>query len=101
MTLKPNRDITAVLEDYDRQSVLHDIGNTDIIINWSKRFIAQALTKQKEEIVKYVRDEVIGENEWEDPDIEGSDQSNGDMVVKPWRRNGLRAEQRRKLNELK
>lgn len=37
---------------------------------------------------------IIGEDEWEDPDIKGSSQSNGDQVEAPWRRNHLRQYQR-------
>lgn len=97
MNTKPNRDITAeILKEFRIEAY----GSNYKISQQVQDAMLKALTTQREAIVKYVRDEVIGENEWEDPDIEGSDQSNGDMVVKPWRRNGLRAEQRQKLDNL-
>lgn len=97
---KPNRDITAeILKELKVKHELYGAGFDSF-----EPFVIEALSKYKQSLdAEWEKRclEVIGEDEWEDPDIEGSDQSNGDMVVKPWRRNGLRAEQRQKLKEMK
>ncbi len=59
-----------------------------------KQFLATELEAQKQQAITTTLERIegiIGEDEWEDPDIRGKGQNNGDMVTKPWRRNGLRA----------
>lgn len=63
--------------------------------------IKSFLSSYTRKLIEAVGEELIEKDEWEDPDIMGSDQSNGnDFITKPWRRNGLRAEQRLKLKEI-
>lgn len=109
---KPNRDITAeILKEFDNEFGVVSIvsaqglmitvspiglGGKSVLADKSKLldFIAQALTKQKEKVVKYVRDEVIGEDE----QVQGVLGDNDYIMTVG--ANQLRAEQRQKLDNL-
>lgn len=87
--------IREVLEQFNYDVVMnrtnYDSGEPD---NYSS--IADQATQA---ILQIIESDVIGESEWEDPDIRGSDQSGGDQVEAPWRRNALRESQRANLRE--
>lgn len=61
-------------------------------------------TTLRQSVLEEVRERVIKENEWEDPDIRDSDyfvtSKGGRDVFDPWVRNHLRKQQRTTLDEM-
>ena len=94
MNTKPNREKAEILKEFRIEAY----GSNYKISQQVQDAMLKALTTQREAIVKYVRDEVVGEDDvtWDKSKWAGSwyDHENKG-------KNKLRAEQRGKLDKLK